>query len=200
MILLSLAILVPWASGVVLVVLDGRRRAVGWLASVVLAANLGVLTALGIVVFSSGPITVTTGNWPSGIGITLRADSLGMLFAALSSLALLAATIHEVLDGVRERVFPGLVVLLSAGLTGVFLTGDVFNFYVFFELAMTAAYVLATYGGTRRELGAALVFTAVNLLGTFVFLLSMAGVYHVTGTLEMASIAAGEARRPRRSR
>jgi multicomponent Na+:H+ antiporter subunit D len=54
---------------------------------------------------------------------------------------------------------------------------------------MTAAYILATYGGTRRELGAALVFTAVNLLGTFVFLLSVAGLYHVTGTLDMSRIA-----------
>ena len=81
------------------------------------------------------------------------------------------------------------MVLLAAGLTGVFLTGDVFNFYVFFELSMTAAYILATYGGTRRELGAALVFSAVNLLGTFVFLLSVAGLYHVTGTLDMGRIA-----------
>jgi multicomponent Na+:H+ antiporter subunit D len=54
---------------------------------------------------------------------------------------------------------------------------------------MTAAYVLATYGGGRRELGAALVFTTANLLGTFVFLLSVAGVYHVTGTLDMGQIA-----------
>jgi multicomponent Na+:H+ antiporter subunit D len=53
---------------------------------------------------------------------------------------------------------------------------------------MLAAYVLATYGGSRRSLGAALVFTTVNLLGTFVFLLSVAGVYHVTGTLDMAAI------------
>jgi multicomponent Na+:H+ antiporter subunit D len=53
---------------------------------------------------------------------------------------------------------------------------------------MTAAYVLATYGGARAELGAALVFATVNLLGTFVFLLSVAGVYHVTGTLEMEAI------------
>ena len=139
---------------------------------------------------SDGPVEATTGDWPAGVGITLRADALGVLFAVLSSLALLAATVHEVLDGVRERVFPGLVVLLAAGLTGVFVTGDLFNFYVFFELSMTAAYVLATYGGTRRELGAALVFTTVNLLGTFVFLLSVAGVYHVTGTLDMAPIAA----------
>jgi multicomponent Na+:H+ antiporter subunit D len=108
----------------------------------------------------------------------------------LSSLALLAATTHEVLDGVRERGFPGLVLLLATGLTGVFVTGDLFNFYVFFELSMTAAYVLATYGGGRRELGAALVFTAANLLGTFVFLLSVAGIYHVTGTLDMSQIAA----------
>ena len=113
-----------------------------------------------------------------------------MVFAALSSLAVLAATVFEVLDGVRERVFPGLAVLLAAGLTGVFVTGDLFNFYVFFELAMTAAYVLATYGGTRRELGGALVFATVNLFGTFVFLISVAGVYHVTGTLDMAAIAA----------
>jgi multicomponent Na+:H+ antiporter subunit D len=81
------------------------------------------------------------------------------------------------------------VLLLATGLTGVFVTGDLFNFYVFFELAMTAAYVLATYGGGRRELSAALVFTSVNLLGTFVFLLSVAGVYHVTGSLDMATIA-----------
>jgi multicomponent Na+:H+ antiporter subunit D len=112
-----------------------------------------------------------------------------MTFALLSSLALLAATTYEVLGGVRERVFPGLVVILAAGLTGLFVTNDVFNFYVFFELAMTASYILATYGGSRRELGAALVFTTVNLLGTFIFLLSVAGLYHVTGSLNMQIVA-----------
>jgi multicomponent Na+:H+ antiporter subunit D len=186
---LSLALLVPWAAGIVLALLDGRRPLVGWLAVGVLATNLGALVALAVPVLPDSSVVVTTGDWPAGIGITLRADALGVLFALLSSLALLAAMLHEVLDGVRERVFPGLVTLLAAGLTGVFLTGDLFNFYVFFELAMTAGYVLATYGGGRRELGAALVFTTVNLLGTFIFLLSVAGVYHVTGTLEMSGIA-----------
>jgi multicomponent Na+:H+ antiporter subunit D len=182
---LVVALIIPWAAGIVLALLDGRRRLVGWLAFLALAANLVALGVLAVSVLQDGPVVVTTGDWPAGVGITLRADALGVLFALLSSLALLAATAHEVLDGVRERVFPGLVVLLAAGLTGVFLTGDLFNFYVFFELAMTAAYILSTYGGTRRELGAALVFTTVNLLGTFVFLLSVAGLYHVTGTLDM---------------
>jgi len=187
---LSLSLVVPWAAGLVLALLDGRRRVVGWAAVAALAVNLGALLVLAAAVLPNDTVVVTTGNWPVGVGITLRADALGVLFAMLSSLSLLAATVVEVLDGVRERTFPGLVVLLAAGLTGVFLTGDLFNFYVFFELAMTAGYVLATYGGGRRELGAALVFTTVNLLGTFIFLLSVSGVYHVTGTLEMSAIAA----------
>lgn len=187
---LSLSLVVPWAAGLLLTLLDGRRRVIGWVAVAALAVNLGALVVLAAAVLPDDTVVVTTGDWPVGIGITLRADALGVLFALLSSLSLLAATVVEVLDGVRERTFPGLVVLLAAGLTGVFLTGDLFNFYVFFELAMTAGYVLATYGGGRRELGAALVFTTVNLLGTFIFLLSVSGVYHVTGTLEMSGIAA----------
>jgi multicomponent Na+:H+ antiporter subunit D len=186
---LVVALVVPWAAGIVLALLDGRRRVVGWVAVAVLAGNLAALGVLAVSVLDDGPVIVTTGDWPVGVGITLRADALGVVFALLSSLVLLAATVHEVIEGVRERVFPGLVVLLAAGLTGVFVTGDLFNFYVFFELAMTAGYILATYGGTRRELGAALVFMAVNLLGTFIFLLSLAGVYHVTGTLEMREAA-----------
>ena len=184
-----IALVVPWAAGIVLVILDGRRRAIGSIAVACLAVNLAALVVLAVDVIGEGPRSVTTGNWPVGVGITLRVDALGVLFAALSSLALLAATAHELAEGVRERGFPGLVLLLATGLTGVFITGDLFNFYVFFELSMTAAYVLATYGDGRRELSAALVFTAANLLGTFVFLLSVAGVYHVTGTLEMAQIA-----------
>ena len=189
MTLMALALLGPWGSGIVLLALDGRRRLVGWIAVAALAATLALLAALAVSVLSDGPEVATTGKWPAGVGITLRADALGVIFALLSSLALLAAAVHEVLEGVRERAFPGLVVVLAAGLTGVFVAGDLFNFYVFFELSMTAGYILATYGGARRELGAALVFTTVNLFGTFVFLLSVAGVYHVTGTLEMAAIA-----------
>lgn len=186
---LAMSLVIPWGVGAVLLMIDGRRAAVGWTAVIALVATLLVLTGLMMSVMTDGPVVVTTGDWPVGVGITLRADALGVAFAALSVLALLAATIHEVLDGVRERPFPGLVVLLAAGLTGLFLTADLFNFYVFFELALTASYVLATYGGSRQALGAALVFTAVNLLGTFVFLISVAGVYHVTGTLGMTQIA-----------
>jgi multicomponent Na+:H+ antiporter subunit D len=140
-------------------------------------------------VLRDGSQEIVTGGWPAGVGIVLHADVLGVVFAVLSVLVLLAAATHEVLAGVRIRAFPGLVLLLAGGLTGIFLTGDVFNFYVFFELAMTTSYALTTYGGKRRQLRAALVFTAVNLLGSFIFLLSVAGTYRVTGTLAMHDVA-----------
>ncbi len=188
MTVLAIALLVPWAAGVVLVVLDGRRGFVGWLAVAALAGTFASLVAVVLVTPAGGNVTFTTGGWPVGVGITFRADPFGLLFALLSVGTLTAATLHEVLDGVREREFPGIVVLLGAGLTGVFLTADLFNFYVFFELALAAAYVLSVYGRTARAIGAGLVFTAVNVVGTFVFLLSVASVYRVTGTLDMAEI------------
>jgi multicomponent Na+:H+ antiporter subunit D len=146
-----------------------------------------VVVALGAP--AAGSVTFITGSWPQGVGITFRADALGLLFALLSLGTLTAAAVHETLDGVREREFPGVVALLAAGLTGVFLTADLFNFYVFFELSLVAAYVLSVYGRTPRAIGAGLVFTAVNVVGTFVFLLSVASLYRVTGTLDMAAIA-----------
>lgn len=186
---LTLPLLIPWVTGALLVALDGRRPRVGWLAVVALAAHLAALAALALELPPAGALGMVAGGWPADVGIVLRADRLGLVFALASAVATLAAAVRAVLDGVETRTFPGLVVLLAAGLTGLFLTGDIFNFYVFFELAMTAAYVLTTYGGGRRELGAALVFAAVNLLGSSVFLLSIAGVYRVTGTLAMDAVA-----------
>lgn len=190
MIVLSLALLVPWAAGAALLAADGRRPAITWVAVAALLATLVLDAVLVAVVLTSGPIVVTTGNWPVGVGITLRADALGVTFALLSVATLTAAAIHEALDGVTQREFPALVVLLAAGLNGAFLTGDLFNFYVFFELALATSYVLAIHGRSPRVLGAGLVFTAVNLLGTFVFIISVASVYRATGTLDMSHIAA----------
>jgi multicomponent Na+:H+ antiporter subunit D len=88
------ALVVPWAAGITVVILDGRRRAVGWVAVACLAVNLAALVVVAVDVIDDGPVSVTTGDWPVGVGITLRVDALGALFAALSSLALLAATTH----------------------------------------------------------------------------------------------------------
>ncbi|HZG35886.1 MAG TPA: proton-conducting transporter membrane subunit [Gaiellaceae bacterium] len=187
--MLSLALAAPWFVAVALVFLDGRRRSVGALAVAGVAVNVGALVAVAASVASDGPYEVVTGDWPAGVGITLRADALGTLFATLSSAVVLAALAYEVLSGVRARLFPALALFLTTGLTGIFLTGDVFNFFVFFELSMISAYVLSVYGGERRQIGGAFIFAVVNLLGSFLFLIAVGAIYHVTGSLDMAAIA-----------
>ena len=84
MTLLSIAMLVPWVAGVLCLVLDSRRRATGWLAVIAMAVTLVSLVGLTLEVGTNGPVTMTTGEWPGGVGITLRADMLGLLFALLS--------------------------------------------------------------------------------------------------------------------
>jgi len=79
---------------------------------------------------------------------------------------------------------------MATGLNGLFLTGDAFDFYVFFEMAMASAFVLASYGEQGRHIRATVIFLVVNLLGSALFLVAVASLYHVTGTLNMQEIAA----------
>lgn len=180
---------ISWFLAVLLAPFDGKRPWVGWMAVAGLSATLAATLQLALSVFQTGPQELVVGGWPTGIGITLRADELGVIFALFSTGALLAALVYEVIGGVHERSFPAVVLFMATGLSGLFLTGDAFNFYVFFEVSMIAAFVLARYGKRRRETRAALIFTAVNLLGSTLFLSAIAALYHVTGTLDMRAIA-----------
>jgi multicomponent Na+:H+ antiporter subunit D len=187
LIVLGLGIL--WFSGVCLAILDGRRKRIGMIAVVALISAIVSVVALGVRVRGDGPQTMVAGDWPAGVGIGLSADMLGVTFALLSLGVLLAALIFEVANGVRSQSFPALVLLLGAGLTGVFLTADAFNFYVFFEIAMISSYVLTGYGDEGRQLRSATIFVIVNLLGSAFFLMGIAALYHQTGRLDMAGIA-----------
>lgn len=182
-----------WFAAVLLSVADGRQAWVGWTAVAALSVSLAAVVYLAVLVYRDGTIEMVSGGWEPGVGIVLRADALGVTFAALSGFVILAALIYEVMRGVTSRVFPGVTLFLATGLTGLFLTGDAFNFYVFFEISMIASYVLVGYGGGPRQTRAAFIFATVNLLGSVMFLIAVAGLYHLTGTLQMSQIAVGVA-------
>ncbi len=183
-------LLIAWVMAVILALLDGRRIWVGWLAIGAMAGVFLTTLRLTIRVIEHGSLEIVAGGWPLGLGITLRADALGTVFALVSSGVLLVALIYEVLAGVHERAMPALTLFLATGLTGLFFTGDAFNFYVFFEITMTASFVLTTYGQREREMRAALIFMVVNLLGSSLFLSAIASLYHLTGTLDMRALTA----------
>jgi multicomponent Na+:H+ antiporter subunit D len=189
-VLLVLPAGIPWVLAILLTFLDGRKRPVGLLAAAGLAASLASLAWLALVVLREGTVETVAGGWPEGVGIALRADALGVAFAGVSVVVILASLLYEVALGVRWRAFPPLVLLVAAGLNGLFLTGDAFNFYVFFEISMTASFVLASYREQDFQVRAAFIFAVVNLLGSVIFLVGIAGLYSITGSLDMQEIAA----------
>jgi multicomponent Na+:H+ antiporter subunit D len=189
MTLVAVPLLVLWPAAIVLALLDGRRRPAGLLGVGVLAAALVLLAVLLGRVATDGPQELVAGGWPADVGIRLRVDALGAVFAVLSCAVLLVSLLQAVLTGVQSRTTPALTVFMALGLTGLFVTGDVFSFYVFFELAMIAAYALTASGSGSRPLSAALIFAVVNLVGSFLFLIAVGALYRATGTLEMLAVA-----------
>lgn len=188
--LIALPMLILFPVAIALALMDGRRRPAGMLAVAALGAATVALAVLMAKVGIDGPQEVVAGGWAIDVGIRLRVDALGAVFALTTSVVLLAATAHAVSAGCASRTTPTLVVFMALGLTGLFLTGDIFSFYVFFELAMIGAYGLtAGEGLAGGRFRAAFIFAVVNLIGSFLFLIAIGALYRATGTLEMVEVA-----------
>ena len=187
--LVAVPLLVLWPVAIVLTLFDGRRRAAGWAAVGALAGTFVLLALLLARVAADGPQSIVAGGWAADVGIRLRADALGSVFALTSCGVLLVSLLQAVITGVQSRATPALTLFMTLGLTGLFLTGDVFSFYVFFELAMISAYALTAGGRGGRPVGAAFIFAVVNLIGSFLFLIAIGALYRAVGTLEMQEVA-----------
>lgn len=179
-----------WLAAPVVLLLDARRPSVSWGAAAVLALATAADLALMAQMVWGGreALTVITGGWPAGVGIRLHVDAVALFFAAVSSTVILAGMVHERGRRLRSRSFPGLLLFLAAGLHGAFFTGDLFNFYVFFEVSVVSSFALAAYGYGRQEARGALIYISVNLLGSVIFLTGVAVVYHQAGTIDFAEL------------
>ncbi len=130
------------------------------------------------------------GDWPARFGIVLVADRLSALMLLLTSvvsLAVLPAALGRWQH--RGNYFQPLFQFLLMGLNGAFLTGDLFNLFVFFEVLLAASYGLALHGSGARRVSAGLHYIAVNLAASMLFLIGVSLIFGVTGTLNMAALA-----------
>jgi len=187
--LVVLPLVVLWPAAIVASLLDGRKRRTGWFAVAALGAAFALLAVLLTRVAVDGPQEIVAGGWPVDVGIRLRVDALGAVFACVSVGVLAVSLAEAVITGIRTRGVPALTLFMGLGLTGLFLTGDIFNFYVFFELAMISAYALSSLGGGGSRVGPAFIFAIVNLVGSFLFLIAVGALYRATGTLEYIAVA-----------
>ncbi len=130
------------------------------------------------------------GDWPAPFGIIMVLDRLsGTMVLLASVLALLVAAYASSGWDMRGRHFHALFQFQVMGINGAFLTGDVFNLFVFFEVMLIASYGLMLHGGGPHRLVAGFHYVAINLVGSTLFLFAVGLIYAVTGTLNMADLA-----------
>lgn len=190
--LLIAPILVPFATAIVLLLLRRRLPA----QRVVSATGAAVLlvTALALLrsIWSAGVQATQIGNWPAPFGITVVADLFSALLVAVTALMGLTVACYSLGSIDREReafgYYPLLHILLM-GVCGAFLTGDIFNLYVWFEVMLMASFVLLELGGEKAQLEGAIKYVTLNLLSSALFLTAVAMLYGLVGTLNMADLA-----------
>jgi multicomponent K+:H+ antiporter subunit D len=130
------------------------------------------------------------GGWPAPFGIVLVVDRLSALMISLNAALALPAIVYSFARWDRLGVhYHSLLQFLLMGLNGAFLTGDLFNLFVFFEILLAASYALLLHGGGVQRVRIALHFIVVNLAASFAFLIGVAMIYGVVGTLNLADIA-----------
>jgi len=155
-------------------------------------AYLGATVALFSAVADGGTLTYQVGKWRAPYGISLVADSLAtfmLVMAGVVSLAALAFSVLYVDDQQQRLSYHALYHFMMAGVTGSFLTGDLFNLFVWFEVMLMASYVLVVFYGGAEHTRAALQYVVLNLVASALMLVAIGGLYGVTGTLNMAQMS-----------
>lgn len=195
--LIVLPVLLPLLAAALMLLVGERRRstknAISFVTIVaVLATNLFLVGEVLAAAQADQPVTraYLLGDWPSPFGIVLVVDRLSVLMLTLASILALAGLMYATARWERAGPrFHSLFLLQLMGLNGAFLTGDLFNLFVFFEVLLAASYGLLLHGSGEARVKAGLHYVSVNVFASLLFLIGTALVYGVTGTLNMADLA-----------
>ena len=193
-----LPVIVPLVAASIMLLLDERVRSA--------KAIIGALTTFALVIMSLMLVRTVTGQgvdgveqvlvydlggWSAPFGIVLVVDRLSALMVLVTSVLGFCAFLYSLARwAVVGPRFHSLFLLLLMGLNGAFLTGDLFNLYVFFEVLLAASYGLLLHASGRARVKAGLQYIAVNLASSMLFLIGVGLMYSVTGTLNMADLSA----------
>jgi len=155
---------------------------------------LGVLVSIRLLskVYDQGILTLNASNWDAPFGIVFVADLLSSTLVLITSIAGLAVSLFSSTGINRQRMLYGYFPIfhfLVMGLNGAFLTGDIFNLYVWFEVIIISSFVLMTLGGRKTQLEGAVKYMALNILASTFFLTGIGILYGITGSLNMADLS-----------
>lgn len=187
-----LPIIIPVVMGLLLVVFPKNIRFHRSMSIMAILA-LGIISILLMSdIKENGIQTLQVGGWEAPFGISIVADMFSSLLLLSSSVVSLFCLLYAISSIGREReehYFYPLFLFLIAGVNGSFLTGDLFNLFVCFELMLISSYVLISLGGTKRQLRESIKYILINVVSSFLFLLAIAYLYAMTGTLNLAHLS-----------
>ena len=188
--LLAIPVVIPLLAAALAVIAIRLPTVQRFLSIAGVATALAASVALLIEVERNGPQATQVGGWPAPIGITLVADLFTCLMLVIGLATVLAVLVFAV--GQRgddhESAFHPVYLVMTAGVALSFLTGDLFNLFVAFEITLTASYVLITLGGAKEQVRAGMTYVVINLLASFLFVVAIAFVYASTGTVNFADL------------
>ncbi|SHJ36123.1 multisubunit sodium/proton antiporter, MrpD subunit [Tangfeifania diversioriginum] len=187
----ALPILIPFVLIITLLIIRSDKLA-RWVGP--LGAGLLILLSVYLLVLvrEHGVIALQMGGWEAPFGITLVVDYLSALMLVVSAIIIFSIAVYAL------RFLPETIKLnrffifffgLTMGLNGAFVTGDVFNLFVWFEVMLMSSFVLITLGRTKNQLEGGIKYMALNLVGSMFFLAGVGLLYGKTGTLNMAHLA-----------
>jgi multicomponent K+:H+ antiporter subunit D len=188
-------VVLPLAAGAAMLLLGERRRTLKAAINVAACCALVGIAAVLLGRSDASPAGIAgvyrLGDWPAPFAIVLVLDRLSALMLLLTGVLASAAVVFSLARWHRAGAhFHALFQFLLMGLNGAFLTGDLFNLFVFFELLLAASYGLALHGSGTPRVKAGLHYIVVNLAASLLFLIGVSLIYGVSGTLNMADLAA----------
>ncbi len=191
-----LPVLLPLLGAGLCLVFGRSARAQRLISVVVLTTVVITATTLLVRADRYGPQSVQIGGWGPDIGISLIADRLSALMLLVSTFVTLCVLLYSFGQGIVEygretplSVFHPTFLVLSAGVSNAFLSADLFNLFVGFEVLLAASYVLITLGGTEARIRAGTIYVIVSLISSAIFLVAISCVYAATGTVSFAELA-----------
>jgi multicomponent Na+:H+ antiporter subunit D len=190
--MLVLPVIIPVLTAILVLAVSHKKKAQRALTLL----GIGLLFAVDIYIFAhvwrDGYLVDQMGNWPAPFGITIVADLLSAVMITLTAIIGFCVAVYSFSDiGVhraKNGFYPAYCILL-AGLNGAFLTGDLFNLYVWFEVILISSFILLALGSGKAQLEGAVKYAVLNLVATLILLTAIAFLYGLSGTLNMADLA-----------
>lgn len=191
--IIVLPLVIPILTGILLVFLHRHVKTQRWISIIATILNIVISFIILQKIQVEGILKLDFGGWIAPYGITFVADSFAVLLVLTANFVTAICLIYAMfsIGEKREKLFfYPFVHLLVAGVNGSFLTGDLFNLFVCFEVMLLASYALITHGGTRIQLRESIKYIVINVLSSSLFVIAIAYLYGSIGTLNLAHLSA----------